>query len=41
MYAGNLLKKEVILAAGDNLNNLKLDRNSQVSDEDLGICNDI
>ena len=35
MYAGNLLKKEVILAAGDNLKNLKL-----VSDEHLGISND-
>ena len=40
MYAGNLLKKEVILAACDNLKNLKLDRDSQVSDEHLGIGND-
>jgi len=40
MYAGNVLKKEVILAAGDNLKNLNLDSSSQVSDEHLGIGND-
>ena len=40
LYAGNVLKTEVILAAGDNLKDLKLDRDSQVSDEYLGIGTD-
>ena len=40
LYAGNLLKREVILAAGDKLKGLKLDSSSQVLDEHLGIDND-
>ncbi len=37
LYAGNLLKKEVILAAGDKLKELKMDVSSQVANEHLGI----
>ena len=40
LYAGNLLKREVILAAGDKLKELKLDSSSQVLYEHLGIGND-
>lgn len=40
LYAGNILKREVILDAGENLRNLKLDTASQVSDDHLGIGND-
>ena len=40
LYASNLLKKEVILAFGDNLKELELDSSSQVTDEHLGIGND-
>ena len=40
LYAGNLLKREVILAAGDKLKEQKLDCSSQVLDEHLGIGND-
>ena len=40
LYAGNLLKREVILVAGDKLKELKLDSFSQVLDEHLGIGND-
>ncbi len=36
LYAGNLLKKEVILAAGDKLKVLKMDVSSQVANEHLG-----
>ena len=37
LYAGNILKKEVILAAGDNLKSLNLDKRDQLTDENLGI----
>ena len=40
LYAGNLLKREVILAAGDKLKELELDSSSQVLDEHLGFGND-
>ena len=40
LCAGNLLKREVILAAGDKLKELKLDSSSQVLDEHLGIGKD-
>ena len=39
LYAGNFLKKETTLAAGDNLKKLKLDSSNQVADEHLGIGN--
>ena len=37
LYAGNFLKREVILAAGDNLSLLSLERDNQLHDEDLAI----
>ena len=37
LYAANLLKSDVILAAGDNLKNLSLERRGQLTDENLGI----
>jgi hypothetical protein len=37
LHAGKFLKKEVILAAGDKLKELKLDSSSQLTDEHLGI----
>ena len=40
LYASNLLKKELILAVGDNLKELKLNSSSQVTNEHLGIGND-
>ena len=40
LYAGNVLKKEVILGAGDNLKEIKMDASSQVTNELLGIGND-
>ena len=40
LYAGNPLKREVILAAGDKLKELKLDSSGQVLHEHLGIGND-
>lgn len=40
LYAGNLLKKEVILAAGDKLKEMKMDASSQVTNEHLRIGND-
>ena len=35
LSSGNLLKVEVILAASDNLKDLKMDANSQLPDEHL------
>ena len=40
LYAGNVQKKEVIFAAGDDFEGLNLDRASQVDDEHLGIGDD-
>lgn len=40
LYAGNLLKREVILVAGDKLKEMKMDASSQVTNELLGIGND-
>ena len=40
LYAGNVLKKEVIITAGDDLKGLNLDTASQVDDEHLGIGDD-
>lgn len=40
LYAGNLLKREVILAAGDKLKEIKMDASSQVTNEHLGIGNE-
>ena len=40
LYASNLLKADVILAAGNDLNTLSLDSEGQVPDENLGIGND-
>lgn len=37
LYAGNLVKREVILAAGDKLKELKLEASSQVTNELLRI----
>ena len=37
VYAANLLKHDVILAAGDNLKHLSLDKRGQLTDENL--CN--
>ena len=37
LYAGNVLKKEDIVAGGDDLKGLNLDTASQVDDEHLGI----
>ena len=37
LYAGNFLKRELILAAGDNLSLLSLERDNQLHDEDLAI----
>ena len=37
LYASNLLKRDVIVAAGDNLKDLSLDRRGQLTDENLGI----
>lgn len=40
LYAANLLKNDVILAAGDNLQDLSLTPANQLSDENLGIGTD-
>ena len=40
LYASNFLKREVILAAGDKLRELKLDLQNQVTNEHLAIGND-
>ena len=40
LYASNLLKADVILAAGNDLSTLSLDNEGQVPDENLGIGND-
>jgi hypothetical protein len=40
LYASNFLKREVILAAGDKLGELKLDLHNQVTNEHLAIGND-
>ncbi len=37
LYAANLLEPNVILAAGDNLNTINLDRTGQLTNENLGI----
>ena len=37
LYAANLLKRDPILAAGNNLSLLNLDRDNQLLDENLGI----
>ena len=37
LYAANLLTRDVILAAGDNLKSLSLDKRGQLTDENLGI----
>lgn len=37
VYAANLLKRDVITAAGDNLSLLCLSDENQLSDENLGI----
>ena len=40
LFSGNLLKVESILAAGENLKDLKMDADSQFPDEHLGIGSD-
>ena len=37
LYAANILKRNFVLAAGDNLKSMSIDKRGQLTDENLGI----